>query len=106
MRGMSPLRRLVLSDRFFLISAGLGKFQYYSAALNTASIHMFINAKQRKAAEERKERVPLRYPAAVQAANNFLAQEYPNVVAPPIGIRPPQVVFKSVANQGVCLYCQ
>jgi hypothetical protein len=44
--------------------------------------------------------------AAVQAANNFLAQDYPNVVAPPNGIRPPQVVFKSIGNLGVCLYCQ
>lgn len=43
-------------------SAELCASQHYSAAFNRARIHVFINAKQQEAAEERRGREPLRYP--------------------------------------------
>jgi hypothetical protein len=44
-------------------SAELGAFQHYSAAVNTMNIHMFINAKGRRAAHEGTLRLRLRYSA-------------------------------------------
>jgi hypothetical protein len=46
-------------------SAEVGAVQPSSAALNLMGIYRFINAKQQKAAVERKVRVPLRYQLAI-----------------------------------------
>jgi hypothetical protein len=43
-------------------SAEVGASQPSSAALNTMGFYRVINAKQQKAAQERKIRVPVRYP--------------------------------------------
>jgi len=52
-----PLRFLIRPG-----SAEVGAFQPSFAALNTMGVYRCINAKQQKAAEERKGRVPVRYP--------------------------------------------
>jgi hypothetical protein len=51
----------------------VGAFHPSSAAINTVGAYRFINAKQQKAAEERKLRVPVRYPLNVNRTTLYRA---------------------------------
>ena len=58
---MVHIRRTVRGRCFG--SAELCASHHYSAALDTTSVRMLIDAEQRKAAEKRRKRAPLRHPA-------------------------------------------